>query len=129
MPRQPNTRTENPTNSTPNSSRPLPHPTNPLQLPFLRELPSQHVQILHHIPARPDERLLWAQAAVRLHAELEVGEERVWDLVGGKDDIGGREEARAEEVGEGVVFFLEEEEGGVRDAWAWLVSVDVGGDC
>jgi len=50
----------------------------------------------------------------------------VRDLVGCEDDAGGGEEARAEEVGEGVVFFFEEEEGGVGDTWAGLVGVGVG---
>lgn len=38
-------------------------------------------------------------------------------FVCGEEDSGVGEETGAEEVGESVVFFLEEEDGGVGDAW------------
>lgn len=38
-------------------------------------------------------------------------------FVGGEEDGVVGEEAGAKKVGEGVVFFLEEEDGGVGDAW------------
>ena len=52
------------------------------------------------------------------------------DLVAGEEDVRGLDELGAQQVAEGVVFFVEGEEGGVGDAWgvgdmsAW--SGDVG---
>lgn len=43
------------------------------------------------------------------------------DFVRGEHDGGVLEETLREEVAEGVVFFVEGEDGGVRDAWCALV--------
>lgn len=89
---------------------------NLFELPLLRELLIQALQLLHEVLASLHDRLLAADLAVGLHAQLEGREQRVRDLVGGVDDVRRLDELGAQQVGEGVVFFVEGEHGGVWDA-------------
>ena len=91
--------------------------SNLLQLPLLGELLIEHLQLLDELLTRADDRLLGTDLPIRLHAQFEGGEERVRDLVAGEEDVRVFGEVRAEQVAQGVVFFVEREEGGVGDAW------------
>ena len=89
---------------------------NLLQLPLLGELLIEHLQLLDELLTRADHRLLGTDLPIGLHAQFEGGEEWVWDLVAGEEDVRVFGEVRAEQVAQGVVFFVEGEEGGVGDA-------------
>ena len=89
---------------------------NLLELPLLRELLIQHLQLLHQLLTSLHHRLFWTDFSIGLHAELERREEWVWDLVAGEEDMLGLYELCAEEVAEGVVFLVEGENRGVGHA-------------
>lgn len=61
--------------------------------PFSLEAAVQDVQIRDDILAGPNDSLFGCDCAVGLNAEFEGREERVRDLVGGKDDVLVLEEA------------------------------------
>jgi hypothetical protein len=94
---------------------------NPLAQPLGRKTPIQHLEILHHVPAAADNRLLGRHRPVCLHAQLERREERMRHFVRGEDDVVVFQEALREQVAESVVFFVEGEDGGVRDAGFFFV--------
>jgi hypothetical protein len=71
---------------------------NPLAQPLGRKTPIQHLEVLHHVPAAADDRLLGRDRPVCLHAQLERREERVRHLVGGEDDVVVFQEALREQV-------------------------------
>jgi len=48
-------------------------------------------------------------------------------FVGREEYAGHGEKSCAKEIGEGVVFFLEEERGCVGDTWRGLVDISIGG--
>lgn len=83
------------------------------QLILLRKLPTQDLHVANQGLAAVHQRLLWAYRAVSLHTEFEFREERMRDLVTGKDDVGVFEEMRAEDVGKRVIFLIECEDGAV----------------
>jgi hypothetical protein len=98
---------------------------NLLAEPFGLEAAVQDVQIRDDILAAADDSLLGCDGAVGLDAQLEGGEERVGNLVGGEDDVLVLEEALGEEVAERVVFLVEREDGRVGYTWsAWLAVVE-----
>lgn len=61
---------------------------NLLAEPFGRETRIQHMQILYNVLAALDDRILRRNSSVGTNTELERGEERVRDFVGGEGDVG-----------------------------------------
>lgn len=87
--------------------------SNLLQLPFLRELLIQLLQILNNIGASLNNGIFGAQLAISLNAQLDVGEEGVRGLVGSEEDVGGLVEVVAEEIAESVVLLVQGEESSI----------------
>jgi hypothetical protein len=94
---------------------------NPLAQPLGRKAAIQHLEILHHVPATADNRLLGRHRPVCLHAQLKRREERVRHLVSCEDDVVVFQEALREQVAQRVVFFVEGEDCGVRYARLFFV--------
>lgn len=86
-----------------------------LQLELLGELLVEFLELGDELTAGLDQGRLGGDLAVGVDAELEGGEQRVRDLVGGEGDVLEAEELVAQHVGESVVFFVEREQGGVSD--------------
>ncbi len=87
------------------------------EFPLLGELSSELAEVLHDVLAGCDEGFLGRDLAVRLHAQLELGEQRVRHLVTGEGHVRRRQKARPQEVAERMVFFFEQEDGTGRDSW------------
>ena len=90
---------------------------DPLTEPLRREARAQRVQVINDILAALGDGVFRSDGAVGRDAELEAGEERVRDFVGGEGDAGVFEKALGEEIRESVVLFVEREYGGVGNAW------------
>lgn len=90
---------------------------NLLELPLLRKLLAQFLQLVDEVLAGLHDGLLGRDGAVSLHTQLEDSKERVRDLVGSEDDVGRFHELRPEQVAESMVFFVEGKHGGIGDAW------------
>ena len=90
---------------------------NALSKPLRLKAVVQLGQIRDDFPARLHDRLLGSHGTVGLDAELKRREEGMRHLVCGEHDGGVLEKALREEVAERVVFFVEGEDCGVRDAW------------
>lgn len=90
-----------------------------LQLELLGELLVELLKLRHQLLAGSDDRLLWLDDAVCLHAQLEGREERVGNLVTGEEDVVRLDELCAEEVAEGVVLLVEGEHRSIWDTW-WI---------
>lgn len=86
-----------------------------LQLELLGELLVEFLELGDELTAGLDQGRLGGDLAVGVDAELKGGEQRMRDLVGGEGDVLEAEELVAQHVGEGVVFFVEREQGGVSD--------------
>lgn len=91
-----------------------------LQLELLGELLVELLKLRHQLLAGSDDRLLWLDDAVCLHAQLEGREERVGNLVTGEEDVVRLDELCAEEVAEGVVLLVEGEHRSIWDTSLWL---------
>lgn len=114
-------------------SNPCPKPSqtqalpllDPSQLPLPRKLPLQHAQLPNHRPQRLHHYLPGTLAPVRLDAHLDPVRHRVLHLVGGEDHRPRvpLPHLLAEQIAQGVVFFVEGEVGAVWDAWCGLVRV------
>ena len=89
---------------------------NLLAEPFGLEAAVEDVQIRDDVLAAADDSLLGCDGAVGLYAQLKSGEERVGNLVGGKDNVLVLEEALGEEVAERVVLLVEREDGCVGNS-------------
>jgi hypothetical protein len=96
-----------------------------LQLEFLGELLVELLQLGDELAASLDNGGFGSDLAVGVDAELEGGEERVRDFVGGESDVVHAEQLVAQHVGEGVVLLVEGEESGVRDLCQELLAVCV----
>ena len=83
------------------------------QLILLRELSTQNLHISNQRLAAVHQGFFRRNGTIGLYTELELCEERVWDLVAGEDDVRVFEEVGAEDVCESVVFFVECEDGAV----------------
>lgn len=94
---------------------------NPLAQPLSLKAFVQFGQILDNQFTSSHNSFLGCDGAIGLDAEFKGSEEWVRDFVRGEHDGGVLEETLREEVAEGVVFFVEGEDGGVRDAWCALV--------
>lgn len=86
-----------------------------LELELLGELLIELVKLGDELAAGLDEGVLRGDLAVGVDAQLEGGEERVRDLVGGEGDVVGAVQLVAQHVGQRVVFLVEGEERGVGD--------------
>jgi hypothetical protein len=93
-----------------------------LELPFFGELLVKLLQLFHQLLACGHHCLFWADFAICLHSQFEDREEGVWYLVSCEEDVWVLGQMRAKQIAEGVVFFVEGEEGCVRNACANDVS-------
>jgi hypothetical protein len=84
-----------------------------LQLKLLGELLVELLKLVDQLLASLDNSGLGSDLAVGVNAELERGEERVGDFVGGEGDVVHAEQLVAQHVGHGVVLLVEGKEGGV----------------
>lgn len=91
--------------------------SNLLQLPLLGELPPQRTQIRNNILTRLQDRLFRRATPIRRHSQLKLGEERMGYPISGELDVFVLVEALGNEVAEGVVFFVEGEDGCVGDSY------------
>lgn len=91
---------------------------NLLQLPLAGELLLDDLEGADGLAAGGDDGFLGADAAICLHAQVEVWEKRMGHLVAGEEDFLVAEEAVSDDVAEGVVFLLEVEDDTVGDAWS-----------
>jgi hypothetical protein len=92
---------------------------NLLAEPLSGEALLQLLEVLDNIAAALDDRILGRDCAVGRDAQLKGREERVGDLVGGEDDVVVLEKALREKIAEGVVLFVEREDGRVGDAYSF----------
>lgn len=86
-----------------------------LELELLGELLVKLSEFGDELATGLDEGVLRGDLAVGVDAQLEGGEKRVRDLVGGEGDVVGAVQLVAHHVGQGVVFLVEGEERGVGD--------------
>jgi hypothetical protein len=96
-----------------------------LQLELLGELLVELLQLGDELAASLDDGGFGSDLAVGVNAELEGGEERVRDFVGGEGDVVHAEQLVAQHVGEGMVLFVEGEESGVGNLCQEMLSVCV----
>jgi hypothetical protein len=85
-----------------------------VELPLAGELLAEDMEIGDQSRASLKQRFLGGGLVVRLHAQIELGKQRVRDLVGGEDDVLVLQQGSAEEVTESVVLAVEGEDRGVR---------------
>jgi hypothetical protein len=90
---------------------------NLLAEPLGGEALLQLLEILDDIAAALDDRILGRDRAVGRDTQLKGREERVGDFVGGENDVVVLEKALREKIAEGVVLFVEREDGRVGDAY------------
>jgi hypothetical protein len=86
---------------------------NLLQLPLLRELPTQRIEICDAVLARPQNRILRGDAAVGRNSQVERREQWVRHAICAELDELVLVQALRYEVAEGVVLFGKLEDGGV----------------
>jgi len=86
-----------------------------LQLEFLGELLVELLELGDELTTGLDNGGLGSDLAVGVDTELERGEERVRDFVGGEGDVLHAEQLVAQHVSKGVVLLVEGEESGVGD--------------
>lgn len=96
-----------------------------LELELLRELLVKLLQLGDELTACLDDGGFGGDLAVGVNAELEGRKERMRDLVGGEGDMVHAVKLVTEHVGEGVVFFVEREQGGVGDLWKYVLDITV----
>lgn len=89
---------------------------NALAEPLLLEAIIELLKVLDHVATAANNSFLGGNGTVRLNAKLEHGEQRMWNLVGGEDNLIVLEEALREEVAERVVLLVECEDGRIGDA-------------
>jgi len=83
------------------------------QLVFAGEVGLQDVEILDQVTAARQHGFLGSDLAIGLDAKFELGKERMGDTIGRESDVTVRKKLLAEHIGEGVVFLVEGEDGGV----------------
>jgi hypothetical protein len=90
--------------------------SNLLELPLLGELLVKSLKLLDQITTGANDGVLGGELAISLDTQFKGCEQRVRDLVGGEENVGGSGEFGAEKVGQGVVFLVEGEDCGIGDA-------------
>ncbi len=90
---------------------------NLVQLHFLGEFSADNIEIHQYLLADLNDGILWRHGAVGSHSQLEFRNQRMSDNVAGKRDVLFRSQPRRQQVSQGVVLFVEREDGRVWNAW------------